>query len=75
MNDFILASRVRAALAKDALTSNLEVEVESHRGDILIKGDLCEQNEEVHRVAAAVPGVLTVSLRETVTEPEPALQA
>ncbi|MBI5385172.1 MAG: cytidylate kinase family protein [Verrucomicrobia bacterium] len=64
MNDFVLASRVRAALAKDALTSNLEVEVESHAGAVTIKGDLCEETEEVQRVASAVPGVLAVSLQE-----------
>ena len=74
MNDFILASRVRAALAKDALTSNLEVEVESRAGEITIKGELCEQNEEVQRVAATVPGVLTVNLREPVRESEPAMR-
>ena len=73
MKDFILASRVRAALAKDALTSNLEVDVESHAGEIIIKGELCEQNEEVQRVAAAVPGVLTVNLREPVRESEPSV--
>jgi osmotically-inducible protein OsmY len=74
MNDFILASRVRAALAKDALTSNLEIGVESHAGEITIKGELCEENEEVQRVAAAVPGVLTVNLREPVGESEPAMR-
>jgi hypothetical protein len=74
LRDFGLAARVRAALAKDALTSNLEVEVESHAGEITIKGELCEQNEEVQRVAAAVPSVLTVTLREPIGESEPAMR-
>jgi len=62
MHDFILASHVRAALARDALTSNLEVEVTSRDGNITIKGTLYEENEEVERVARAVPGVVAVQL-------------
>ncbi len=69
LNDFILASRVRAALARDALTSNLEVEVECRAGEALIKGPLYEQTEEVQRVAATVPGVERVELKDS----EPAL--
>lgn len=74
LRDFVLAARVRAALAKDALTSYLEVEVESRAGEITIKGELCEQSEEVQRVAAAVPGVLTVTLSEPIEESEPAMR-
>jgi cytidylate kinase len=61
MKDFVLASRVRAALARDPLTSNLEVEVASRAGEVTIKGDLCEESEEVQRAAAAVPDVLKVT--------------
>jgi hypothetical protein len=65
LNDFVLASRVRAALAKDALTCNLEVEVDCRDGAATIKGELCEESDEVQRVAAAVPGVRAVNLQET----------
>ena len=65
MSDFVLAARVRAALAKDPLTSNLEVEVETNAGEVTIKGELCEENEEVERVAKAVRGVLKLSFQES----------
>ncbi len=64
MDDFVLATRVRAALARDPMTNNLEVEVQSRAGRVTIKGDFCEQNQDLQRVAAAVPNVLTVSLEE-----------
>ncbi|MBM3880609.1 MAG: cytidylate kinase-like family protein [Verrucomicrobia bacterium] len=70
MGDFILASRVRAALARDALTSNLEVEVAARAGTVIVRGDLCEEDEEVHRVAAAVAGVGAVRL-ESALPPVP----
>jgi cytidylate kinase len=65
MQDFVLATRVRAALACDPMTSNLEMEVLSTRGDITIRGDLCDQADEIQRVAAAVPTVRTVNLQES----------
>ncbi len=61
---FVLATRVRAALAKDAMTSNLEVNVTSSAGEVTIKGELCEENEEVQRVAMAVRGVRAVHFEE-----------
>jgi hypothetical protein len=64
MNDFLIATQVRAALAKDPLTSNLEVEVVSHNGEVLIKGDLFEETEDVQRVATAVAGVRKLQLEE-----------
>jgi cytidylate kinase len=64
MSDFVLATRVRAALARDPMTNSLEVEVASRAGQVTIKGEFCEQDEEVQRVAAAVPNVATVSLEE-----------
>lgn len=70
MKDFLLAARVRAALAKDALTGNLEVEVVCRAGAVTIKGDLCEEAEDVQRVAAAVSGVLSLALEEPKTTPE-----
>lgn len=64
MSDFVLATRVRAALARDPMTNSLEVDVVSRAGQVTIKGEFCEQNEEVQRVAAAVPNVAIVSLDE-----------
>ena len=69
MQDFVLATRVRAALARDPLTTNLEVAVESSGGEVTVKGDLYEEDDDVQRVAAAVPAVSSV----TVQEPEPVL--
>ncbi len=66
MSDFIIATRIRAALAKNPLTSNLEVEVKSMGGQVMIKGDLCDEAEDVQRIAAAVPEVRSVTFQEPV---------
>ncbi len=59
MNDFALASRVRASLALNPATSDLEVEVESREGVISITGRLPEIDrlQEVQSVILAVAGV------------------
>jgi cytidylate kinase len=64
MEDLALASRVRANLAINPSTSNLEVEVVSHSGAVAIRGHLISQNEmrEVQAVAWKVPGVTEVNL-------------
>jgi cytidylate kinase len=67
MNDLALASRVRAELAKNPFTSNLEVEVEATNGSVSIRGDLVEQAEEVQQVARAVPGVTEITVEEPVS--------
>jgi cytidylate kinase len=64
MNDLALASRVRADLALNPFSSNLEVEVEASGGSVSIKGDLYEQLEEVQRVVWAVPGVTGLAVQE-----------
>lgn len=66
MNDLVLASRIRANLALNGSTSNLEVEVLAHAGSVAIKGRLAsmDQLEEVERVAWAVPGVTDLNLNE-----------
>ena len=64
MNDLALASRVRAALALNPFTSNLEVEVAARDGSVSVRGDLVEQVEEVERVARAVPGVTEITVEE-----------
>jgi cytidylate kinase len=66
MDDLSLASRIRANLALNGPTSNLEVEVVAHHGSVSIKGRLVsmDQFEEVERVAWAVPGVTGLNLDE-----------
>ena len=46
MDDLALASKVRAALAQDPFTLNLEVEVESRGGSILIRGHCGEETDD-----------------------------
>jgi len=62
MEDLALASRVRARLAVTATTSDLEVEIVAHRGDVSIGGTLLsrEQLERARAVALTVPGVTGV---------------
>ena len=64
MEDFVLGSRVRAALASSPFTSHLEVEVEARHGSVCIKGSLYEQAEAVRGVALAVPGVTGLAIEE-----------
>ncbi len=66
MDDLALSSRVRANLALNGSTSNLEVEVAAHGGVVSVKGRLIsvDQLEEVERVARAVPGVTELNLNE-----------
>lgn len=64
MNDLALASRVRAELALNPFTSNLEVEVVASGGSVSIRGELFEQLEEVQRVVCAVPGVMGLAIDE-----------
>jgi len=40
------------------------VDVASRAGQVTIEGEFCDQDEEVQRVATAVPNVATVSLEE-----------
>jgi cytidylate kinase len=64
MNDFTLATRVRAELALNPFTSNLEVDVESRGGSVSIRGSLFEQVEPVERVAGAIPGVTGIAVED-----------
>ncbi len=50
MDDLALASKVRAALAQDPYTLNLEVEVESRGGAVSIRGDCAEEAEAIQRI-------------------------
>jgi hypothetical protein len=71
MNDLALASRVRAELAVNPFTSNLEVDVRACGGAVSVRGDLYEESEDVQRVALAVPGVTGLSVEVPAT-PVPA---
>ncbi len=62
MEDLALASRVRARLAVTSPTSDLEVDIVAHGGDVSIGGMLLsrEQLDRARAVALAVPGVTSV---------------
>jgi cytidylate kinase len=62
MDDLALASRVRAALAQDPYTVNLEFEVESHGGSVYVRGDCVEEVAAVQRVVSSVPGVMGLTV-------------
>jgi cytidylate kinase len=58
LSDFVLASRIRAALAQDVYTLHLEVDVECRGGKVLIRGDSLEEDfKAMERVVAGIPGV------------------
>ena len=64
MDDLALGSRVRAALAIDASTQDLEVEVIAHSGAVSLRGSVSTiaQIEDARRVAAGTPEVSSVDL-------------
>jgi len=64
MDDLALGSRVRATLALDPSTSDLEVEAVAHSGAVSVRGQVSTiaQIEEVRRIASAVPGVDSLDL-------------
>jgi cytidylate kinase len=65
MDDLALASQVRAALALDPATCHLEVEVEAGAGTVRVAGAIPDGvSAEVRLIATAVPGVVSVSLRD-----------
>jgi osmotically-inducible protein OsmY len=66
MDDLALASRVRADLAINPSTSDLEVEVVARNGAIAIKGKVATLSQigEVKRVATATPGITSLNLDE-----------
>jgi cytidylate kinase len=66
MDDLALGSRVRADLAINRSTSDLELEVEANEGAIAIKGKVAtmSQIDEVKRVASVVSGVTSLNIDE-----------
>ena len=64
MNDLTLAAKVRAELASNPFTSNLEVDVEARGGVVRVGGSLFDQVEHVEQVARAVGGVSEVTVED-----------
>jgi len=64
MADLALASRVRANLALNASTSDLEMEVVARQGSVSIKGKVIDldQMADVERVARGTAGVIDLKL-------------
>lgn len=64
MDDLAKASRVRASLAMNPATSDLQFEVVAQGGSVSIKGDIVspDQIKKISRIAGAVPGVTEVQL-------------
>ena len=64
MNDLALACRLKADLAMDPATADLEVEVTSSEGEVRVQGQLSEptQIREIQRVASALPGITKLML-------------
>ena len=67
MNNFTIATRVRSALARNPITSNLEVEVESNNGEVTIQGELCEQIDEIQQVTNKIHGVIKLNIIDSNT--------
>ena len=68
MDDLALGSRVRADLAINPSTADLELEVQAHEGAVSIKGKVptIGQINEVKQVASASSGVISLNLDELV---------
>jgi cytidylate kinase len=64
MNDLALACRLKADLALDPATADLEVEVTSSEGEVRVQGQLSTptQIREIQRVAGAVAGITKLIL-------------
>ena len=64
LNDLALASRIRANLAMNTFTEDLEVEVQARSGAVHIQGKVSSryQCREIERIAKAVPGVKELSV-------------
>ena len=66
MDDLARASRIKAELALNPGTSNLELDVLCEEGDVRVKGKIydTDQIEQVERIAREVEGVTSVNLEE-----------
>jgi hypothetical protein len=65
LEDLALASRIRANLAMNTSTEDLEVEVQAQAGSVSILGKAPSryQCREIERIAKAVPGVQKLNIR------------
>ncbi len=72
MRDFLVASKVKASLAVNDATADLEVDVDCKNGVVAISGRIprVELAPEVERIAMSVPGVTKVDL-SNLTPPVP----
>ena len=66
IDDLALASCVKANLAMNQATCDLQFEVAAHRGSVSLKGDIDTpgQAKKIRGLVEAIPGVRTVSLEE-----------
>jgi cytidylate kinase len=64
MNDLAKASRVKASLAMNPATADLQFEVVVHNGSVSIRGEIVSpaQIKKISSIAGAVPGVTEVRL-------------
>jgi cytidylate kinase len=65
MDDLVLASRVRAALAADERTASVEVQIQADDGVVSLRGRVRPESlvEDVRRVAGSVEGVREIDRR------------
>jgi osmotically-inducible protein OsmY len=66
MDDLARASRIKAELALNPGTSNLELDVLCEEGDVRVKGKVydTDQIKQIERIAREVEGVISVNLEE-----------
>lgn len=69
LDDLVLASFVRAALAQDPYTVNLEFELESRGGAIRLRGECADEMAAVRRVVCSIPGVTGVTIESALPAP------
>jgi osmotically-inducible protein OsmY len=64
MNDLVTASHVKATLAMDPATFNVQFEVGAKGGSVSIKGDIIGpyQAKKIGSLVRAIPGVTEVRL-------------
>ena len=61
-----MASHVKANLAMDAATANLQFEVVAESGSVSVKGDIVspDQAERIGEIVRGMPGVAAVKLSQ-----------
>ena len=63
LDDLVIAAELRKALTLSPHTMHLEVQVEPRGGILVVRGESAEEDEEeILRVAATVPGIRAVSI-------------